>query len=128
MAKELRDSYPDGQQLSQEPLVYLFDDYLSEDEISHVMQIATPQLQRALVSDGTGFPNLDLEVRARKGRMVIFHNCLTKTNIKHPNSLHGGLPVIKGEKWACNLWFRESPYQTSQKKNAAGYPIYGRIV
>jgi hypothetical protein len=21
--------------------------------------------------------------------------------------LHAGLPVIKGEKWAINLWFRE---------------------
>jgi hypothetical protein len=22
--------------------------------------------------------------------------------------LHGGMPVIKGEKWMVNLWFREN--------------------
>jgi len=22
--------------------------------------------------------------------------------------LHGGMPVIKGEKWVVNLWFREN--------------------
>ena len=62
---------------------------------------------------GTGFPNLDLEVRARKGRMILFHNCHPRSNIRHPDSLHGGMPVLKGEKWACNLWFRESVYQTT---------------
>ena len=25
----------------------------------------------------------------------------------NPNSLHGGSPVLKGEKWAVNLWFRQ---------------------
>jgi hypothetical protein len=27
----------------------------------------------------------------------------------NPRSLHGGMPVIKGEKWMVNLWFRENP-------------------
>ncbi len=224
MPLQLRDSYPGGQRLSDEPLVHLYDDYLSEEEIRHLMLVAAPQLQRALVSDGsegaisadrtnrncwiqhhhdqvisrlclristlvglplnhaealqvihygvsqeyaphydawdhdtdtgtrcmsrggqrlltcllyfndvtagggTGFPNLDLEVRARKGRMLVFHNCLAGSNIKHPNSLHGGLPVMQGEKWACNLWFREHPFQTGQHKDALGYPVYGRVV
>ena len=56
---------------------------------------------------GTCFPKLDIEVTAVRGRMVVFHNCVSGTNQRHPASLHGGLPVIKGEKWACNLWFRE---------------------
>lgn len=60
---------------------------------------------------GTGFPQLEVEVAAIKGRMVIFHNCQPGTNLRHPGSLHGGLPVEAGEKWACNLWFREQPYQ-----------------
>ena len=25
----------------------------------------------------------------------------------HPDSLHAGKPVLAGEKWAANLWFRE---------------------
>lgn len=65
---------------------------------------------------GTGFPELDLEVRAKRGRMVLFHNVHPGTNKKHKHSLHGGLPVIKGEKWACNFWFRERDYGIGSKK------------
>lgn len=59
---------------------------------------------------GTGFPKLDAQVTARRGRVVIFQNCLAGTNTIHPGSLHAGLPIEKGEKWACNLWFRERTY------------------
>lgn len=79
---------------------------------------------------GTCFPKLDMEVRAIKGRMVVFHNCFAGTNLRHPASLHGGLPVLKGEKWACNLWFRErsriqSTQATSPQAKAKGF---GRII
>ncbi|MEM9091452.1 MAG: 2OG-Fe(II) oxygenase [Cyanobacteria bacterium P01_F01_bin.53] len=67
---------------------------------------------------GTCFPKLDLEVAAKRGRMVIFHNCFAGTNVRHPNSLHGGMPVELGEKWACNLWFREK----SREKEGAKQP------
>jgi prolyl 4-hydroxylase len=56
---------------------------------------------------GTGFPNLDVEIDAKKGDVLIFHNTLQGSNEVHPGSLHAGLPVISGEKWAINLWFRE---------------------
>jgi len=59
---------------------------------------------------GTGFPNLKAEVAAKRGRVVIFQNCLNGTSTIHPSSLHAGLPIEKGEKWACNLWFRERTY------------------
>ncbi|MEM7154391.1 MAG: 2OG-Fe(II) oxygenase [Myxococcota bacterium] len=58
----------------------------------------------------TGFPNLNIEVEAIPGRMVLFHNTEGLEFDVHKNSLHGGLPVVAGEKWACNLWFREHPY------------------
>lgn len=58
---------------------------------------------------GTIFPKLDKEVQAQKGRIVIFHNCHPNSIDRHPHSLHGGMPVIEGEKWACNLWFRDNP-------------------
>ena len=61
---------------------------------------------------GTGFPKLDLEVQAIPGRLVIFHNLYEGQSVRHRNSLHGGLPVTEGEKWACNLWFREHRYQS----------------
>lgn len=60
---------------------------------------------------GTGFPKLDLEVQAIPGRMVIFHNLYEGYSARHRKALHGGLPVTAGEKWACNLWFREQQYQ-----------------
>jgi len=60
---------------------------------------------------GTGFPKLEVEVEPQPGRMVIFHNLDPEAGNRHRNSLHGGLPVTAGEKWACNLWFRERRYQ-----------------
>jgi prolyl 4-hydroxylase len=62
---------------------------------------------------GTSFPNLDLQIEARLGRMVLFHNVGDHTlhdMTRHRQALHGGAPVLSGEKWACNLWFRARPY------------------
>jgi prolyl 4-hydroxylase len=56
----------------------------------------------------TGFPQLALEVQPVAGTLLLFHNCGWDTTSRpHPSSLHGGLPVVAGEKWAANLWFRE---------------------
>ena len=55
----------------------------------------------------TVFPKLDKEVTAEQGKLLYFSNVEQNTHILHPNSLHGGAPVIQGEKWAFNLWFRE---------------------
>jgi len=81
---------------------------------------------------GTSFPNLDMEVRARKGRMLLFHNCHPNSVIRHPDSLHGGMPVLSGEKWACNFWFREREYQTgtvpTRKKDLPHTPKFSRVI
>jgi len=58
---------------------------------------------------GTLFPRLRKTVEARRGRLLVFHNCAAGSTALHPDSLHGGLPVRAGEKWVCNLWFRERP-------------------
>lgn len=68
---------------------------------------------------GTGFPQLDLTVDARKGRMLVFHNCFHGTSLRHPLSLHGGLPVEAGEKYAVNLWFHARNYQQERKQALA---------
>ena len=62
---------------------------------------------------GTGFPELGITVEAKKGDVVVIHNTLTEIPASshpkiHPKSLHAGLPVLKGEKWMVNLWFREN--------------------
>ena len=67
---------------------------------------------------GTSFPKLELEVEAKPGRLVIFHNIADEDTNLHPHSLHGGMPVGDGEKWACNLWFRARPYRTGESRTA----------
>lgn len=62
---------------------------------------------------GTDFPELGVTISAKKGDVVIFHNTLTEVPSPshpriHPRSIHAGMPVIKGEKWMVNLWFREN--------------------
>ena len=62
---------------------------------------------------GTSFPEIGFDICAKKGNVVVFHNSLPSENLPHPvihpKSLHGGMPVVKGEKWMVNLWFRENP-------------------
>ncbi len=67
----------------------------------------TPEL-----GGGTNFPNLGRIVSAKKGRVVVFYN--THLGSQEPNDLaiHGGMPVIKGEKWAANLWLRTNQFQS----------------
>lgn len=69
---------------------------------------------------GTIFPNKEVEVEARSGRMAIFHNTMPDTITKHPDSLHGGQPVEAGEKWAFNLWFRARPLSETQDFTSYG--------
>jgi prolyl 4-hydroxylase len=77
---------------------------------------------------GTAFPNLGLEIEARPGRLVVFHNIGDHSGddlTRHPDSLHGGSPVWVGEKWACNLWFRAEPYRAaspSRRTRPTGRP------
>jgi len=82
---------------------------------------------------GTSFPNLDMEVRPKKGRMLIYHNCHEGSSVRHADSLHGGMSVLRGEKWACNLWFRERTYQSLgtvpvRKTEPLPTPAFKRII
>ena len=56
----------------------------------------------------TDFPKIKVSVKPNKGDVVVFHNCIEGTTEINPQALHGGSPVVAGEKWAVNLWFRES--------------------
>ena len=67
-----------------------------------VMYLNTPEAGGA-----TTFPDVSLEVCARKGNAVFFSydrpHAVTRT-------LHGGAPVVRGEKWVATKWLREGEF------------------
>jgi prolyl 4-hydroxylase len=50
------------------------------------------------------FPDVEFEVEPIKGNAVFF-----SYDRPHPSTrtLHGGAPVIEGEKWVATKWLRE---------------------
>ncbi len=58
----------------------------------------------------TDFHKLKLKIYPKKGRLLVFHNTYNNSEELHLDTLHAGCEVKKGEKWACNLWFRSKPY------------------
>ena len=60
----------------------------------------------------TKMTKLNTTIKPKKGGMLVFQNTISLDNHdKHPLSEHAALPVIKGEKYAVNLWFRECSTQ-----------------
>lgn len=57
---------------------------------------------------GTIFPDLGLEVAPRQGHAVFF-----RYDRPHPSTrtLHGGAPVLAGEKWVATQWMRERRFE-----------------
>ncbi len=60
------------------------------------------------VGGGTTFPDVQLEVAPVKGNAVFF-----SYDRAHPASktLHGGAPVVAGEKWVATKWLREGVFR-----------------
>ena len=63
------------------------------------------------VEDGgsTVFPELKLTVGPKKGAAVYFEYCNSRDQVD-PLTLHGGMPVLKGEKWIATKWMRQRRY------------------
>ncbi|MEW5757709.1 MAG: 2OG-Fe(II) oxygenase [Pseudomonadota bacterium] len=57
----------------------------------------------------TIFPVPNVKVTPRKGDAAFFWDVTADGKID-PNSLHGGAPVIKGEKWIATRWIRERAF------------------
>jgi len=99
-----------------------FDAYdLATEKGQRYCQRAGQRLVTALVyltdvtaGGATGFPTLDMEVKPRCGKLLIFHNCFPGTTTRDPRTYHQGKAPRRGEKWAFNLWFHERPYQTAK--------------
>ncbi len=56
---------------------------------------------------GTVFPDVPMEVAPKRGNAVFF-----SYDRPHPSTrtLHGGAPVIEGEKWIATKWLREREF------------------
>jgi prolyl 4-hydroxylase len=54
----------------------------------------------------TYFPNYNLKIGPTIGSLVRWENLHPNGN-PNPNSLHAGLPIIKGEKWILVVWVKE---------------------
>jgi prolyl 4-hydroxylase len=68
-----------------------------------IMYLGEPQKGGA-----TSFPDVHLEVAPRRGNAVFF-----SYERPHPStkSLHGGAPVLAGEKWIATKWLRERRFE-----------------
>ncbi len=68
-----------------------------------VMYLNTPEAGGATV-----FPDAGLQVAPQQGNAVFF-----SYDRPHPGtrSLHGGAPVLKGEKWIATKWLRERKFE-----------------
>jgi prolyl 4-hydroxylase len=74
-------------------------------------RIATLIMYLNDVDDGgaTTFPELGLELPPRKGSALWFSYCNASGQLD-AKTLHGGAPVMAGEKWIATKWLRERRY------------------
>jgi prolyl 4-hydroxylase len=56
---------------------------------------------------GTSFPEARLRIQPRKGNAVFFSYAQPQA---HTLTLHGGDPVLRGEKWIATKWLREREF------------------
>lgn len=61
------------------------------------------------VGGETSFPHLKLNFKGRRGDALIFWN-VSEDGACERNSLHAGLPIVRGEKWLLSQWIREKPH------------------
>lgn len=54
----------------------------------------------------TFFPKLNVKIRPKKNSAVLWRNILPNGN-EDERTLHAGLPIESGEKWAVNIWLHE---------------------
>jgi prolyl 4-hydroxylase len=90
------------------------DDQYNEKYVSHQggqrIITALGYLRDVPKGGETGFNRLGVNVQPKQGTVVIWYNVEPDTTKRELLSQHAGLPVLEGEKYAFNLWFRESKF------------------
>lgn len=91
-------------------------------------RVATILLYLNDVADGgaTVFTELGKGVKPKAGRCVLFSNTIIGTQVPDPKTRHQAQPVLAGEKYALNLWFRNIPIEDQIRdkmvsKNSSAY-------
>ncbi|MEK4699495.1 2OG-Fe(II) oxygenase [Solibacillus sp. FSL R7-0668] len=85
-----------------------FDFFSSTSKLASNNRISTLVMYLNDVEQGgeTYFPKLNLSVTPKKGMAVYFEYFYTDQNLNEL-TLHGGAPVIAGEKWVATQWMRK---------------------
>ena len=99
-------------------------DFFEPDGADHVdstvglygQRVATMICYLADVDEGgaTCFPEVGLEIRPRRG-MAVYFTYVDADGAVDRTSLHGGAPVITGEKWILTQWARSRPYRLDDR-------------
>jgi len=93
-------------------------DYFAPDQKGSAPHIATGgqrvstlimYLDDVTAGGETIFPRIDFSYVPRKGQGLYFEYAAADGSLD-PLSLHGGAPVIAGEKWIVTKWMRERPF------------------
>jgi prolyl 4-hydroxylase len=67
-------------------------------------------LNNVRTGGATIFPEINLSIYPKKGSALYFSYYSANGEVD-PLTLHGGAPVIEGEKWIATKWIREHPYE-----------------
>lgn len=108
--------YDEGEQYHYHYDAFDYEAFTEEEKTKHWdrggqrMLTALCYLNDGYQGGETGFNQFGINVQPKKGRMIVWFNCEPRTNKRAEISQHAGLPVTYGEKYAMNLWFRESKF------------------
>jgi len=67
----------------------------------------------------TAFPAAGWEVSPQRGNAIYFEYCNSRSQVDH-RSLHGGNPVLAGEKWVATKWMRQRRFVSASEAGSEG--------
>ena len=74
----------------------------------------------------TYFPDQQISITPKKGRVLLFHNVGSNANIPHRRSSHKSLLLDEGEKYIATFWFRISTIDWNLYDAVSNYDLTRR--